>query len=276
MKKALSLILIFLVLSIGLLQSSLGYLPARDFAVCEDGSPRCFIVVGANAAPEDAATAQLLFEKLGDSCYQYLQVDDGYLKAHVTIYLENVLFQDEALSIEQLATHNLILVGGPVANALVMDLVEQDLTTVAFWEASDGDVISFGSVFSETCQVVVVAGSDRDATRDAACAFISSVDWDIEQPAPPQTETPRATWSPPKKIYISLGGTETLDGHEVCVTDIKIFEDKVSGTVDGTPFTGILPFQIATDDETIRIEVVNSLMSAQGNYLVEIRYSYLG
>ncbi|EHR78093.1 hypothetical protein OCC_04525 [Thermococcus litoralis DSM 5473] len=59
---------------------------------------------------------------------------------------------------------NLILVGGPVANAITKYLVEQGMFD---WENRDGDLNYLEDVFGEY-DVLIVAGEDRYATRDAA------------------------------------------------------------------------------------------------------------
>ena len=61
---------------------------------------------------------------------------------------------------------NLILVGGPVANAVTAYLVEQGLSTVD-WENSEGDLEYIEDAFG-TYDVLIVAGKDRYATREAA------------------------------------------------------------------------------------------------------------
>ncbi|RLF80670.1 hypothetical protein DRN32_02595 [Thermococci archaeon] len=61
---------------------------------------------------------------------------------------------------------NLILVGGPVANAITKYLVDQGLSTVD-WENSDGDIEYIEDAFG-TYDVLIVAGKDRYATREAA------------------------------------------------------------------------------------------------------------
>lgn len=61
---------------------------------------------------------------------------------------------------------NLILVGGPVANAITKYLVDQGLSTVD-WENSDGEFEYLEDVFGEY-DVLIVAGKDRYATREAA------------------------------------------------------------------------------------------------------------
>jgi len=61
---------------------------------------------------------------------------------------------------------NLILVGGPVANAITKYLVDQGLSTVD-WENSDGDLEYIEDAFG-TFDVLIVAGKDRYATREAA------------------------------------------------------------------------------------------------------------
>lgn len=61
---------------------------------------------------------------------------------------------------------NLILIGGPVANAITKYLVDQGLSTVD-WEASEGDLEYIEGAFGEY-GALIVAGKDRYATREAA------------------------------------------------------------------------------------------------------------
>jgi len=61
---------------------------------------------------------------------------------------------------------NLILVGGPVANAITKYLVEQGLSTID-WENSEGEIEYLEDVFGEY-DVLIVAGKDRYATAEVA------------------------------------------------------------------------------------------------------------
>jgi hypothetical protein len=69
--------------------------------------------------------------------------------------------------------YNLILVGGPVANIIVKQLVDEGLSAVD-WATSPGEweylVAPYGG-----CDVLIIAGADRDATRAAAQSLIDSL-----------------------------------------------------------------------------------------------------
>jgi S-layer protein (TIGR01564 family) len=64
---------------------------------------------------------------------------------------------------------NLVLIGGPVANTLTSDLVENGKSTVD-WYNSDGDIEVISSAFKSGKYGIIVAGKDRTATADAAKA----------------------------------------------------------------------------------------------------------
>ncbi|MBU7043445.1 MAG: S-layer protein, partial [Theionarchaea archaeon] len=69
--------------------------------------------------------------------------------------------------------YNLVLVGGPVANIIVKQLVDEGMSTVD-WATSPGEweyiVAPYGG-----CDVLVIAGMDRDATRSAAQDLINQL-----------------------------------------------------------------------------------------------------
>jgi hypothetical protein len=65
--------------------------------------------------------------------------------------------------------YNLILIGGPVANAIVNELVAERVSAVD-WEESAGEWEYIKAPFN-TCDILIVAGKDRDATRKAAEAL---------------------------------------------------------------------------------------------------------
>jgi hypothetical protein len=64
---------------------------------------------------------------------------------------------------------NLVLIGGPVANTLTSDLVENGKSTVD-WYNSDGDIEVISSAFKSGKYGIIVAGKERTGTADAANA----------------------------------------------------------------------------------------------------------
>ncbi|MBU7028517.1 MAG: S-layer protein, partial [Theionarchaea archaeon] len=66
--------------------------------------------------------------------------------------------------------YNLILIGGPVANIIVKQLVDEGISTVD-WAASPGEWEYIEAPY-DGCDILIIAGSDRDATRAAAQSLI--------------------------------------------------------------------------------------------------------
>jgi S-layer protein (TIGR01564 family) len=62
--------------------------------------------------------------------------------------------------------YNLVLVGGPVANIIVKQLVDEGMSAVD-WAASPGEWEYIMAPYGG-CDVLIIAGMDRDATRSAA------------------------------------------------------------------------------------------------------------
>jgi hypothetical protein len=69
--------------------------------------------------------------------------------------------------------YNLVLIGGPVANIIVKQLVDEGMSAVN-WATSPGEweyiVAPYGG-----CDVLIIAGMDRDATRSAAQDLINQL-----------------------------------------------------------------------------------------------------
>jgi hypothetical protein len=69
--------------------------------------------------------------------------------------------------------YNLVLIGGPVANIIVKQLVDEGMSAVN-WATSPGEweyiVAPYGG-----CDVLIIAGTDRDATRSAAQDLINQL-----------------------------------------------------------------------------------------------------
>ena len=68
---------------------------------------------------------------------------------------------------------NLILVGGPVANHIVKQLVDEGLSNVD-WYTSPGEWELIHNPYNG-CDILIVAGMDRDATRTAALNLIEKL-----------------------------------------------------------------------------------------------------
>jgi hypothetical protein len=66
--------------------------------------------------------------------------------------------------------YNLILIGGPVANTLVNQLMSEGISTVN-WTSSTGEWEYIVAPYND-CHILIVAGSDRDATRAAVLRLI--------------------------------------------------------------------------------------------------------
>ncbi|MDK2982702.1 MAG: hypothetical protein PWP19_180 [Thermococcaceae archaeon] len=90
---------------------------------------------------------------------------EAYTKVTPMVPAEPITVLDSELDLNAVDS-NLILVGGPVANAVTAYLVEQGLSTVD-WENSEGDLEYIEDAFG-TFDVLIVAGKDRYATREAA------------------------------------------------------------------------------------------------------------
>ncbi|MBU7027775.1 MAG: S-layer protein [Theionarchaea archaeon] len=69
--------------------------------------------------------------------------------------------------------YNLILIGGPVANIIVKQLVDEGISTVD-WAASPGEWEYIEAPY-DGCDILIIAGSDRDATRAAAQSLIDQL-----------------------------------------------------------------------------------------------------
>jgi hypothetical protein len=99
----------------------------------------------------------------------------AFLKGDITVSTTGGTAQDEGPELDIVDetsaddSKNLVLIGGPVANTLTSDLVENGKSTVD-WYNSDGDIEVIRSAFTAGKYGIIVAGQDRDATKDAAVA----------------------------------------------------------------------------------------------------------
>jgi hypothetical protein len=96
-----------------------------------------------------------------------------YVNIDVTklVALDTEIEADPALK----SMYNLVLVGGPVANVIVQELVDLGFTTYEEWDTSPGEYKVFEDVYALGKDVLVVAGMDRTATAKAALDLIAEM-----------------------------------------------------------------------------------------------------
>jgi PGF-pre-PGF domain-containing protein len=123
--------------------------------LAQNGVAMAQIVVGANdpGRATDVATA-----------YQIKDTVQSFLGPSLDIVEENGA--DRSM--------NLVLIGGPVANALVADLVTKGKSKID-WYISPGDIEIIPDAFTAGKYAIIVGGNDRDATRMAADALIDAI-----------------------------------------------------------------------------------------------------
>jgi S-layer protein (TIGR01564 family) len=71
--------------------------------------------------------------------------------------------------------YNLVLIGGPVANTIVQELVDLGKTTFEKWDTSEGELELIADAFADGKHVLIVAGKDRDATTMAALDLVNAL-----------------------------------------------------------------------------------------------------
>jgi len=108
--------------------------------------------------------------------YRKVALEPTVTKVYKEIDPESLVKLDEVIDAEMKNTYNLVLIGGPVANALVQELVDLAKTTFEQWEnATDGDLEVIEDAYAVGKDVLIVAGSDRDATAAAALDLIAAL-----------------------------------------------------------------------------------------------------
>ncbi|MBU7031477.1 MAG: S-layer protein [Theionarchaea archaeon] len=91
-----------------------------------------------------------------------------------SIEVSNLIVVDGAISFQEwrtTGTSNLILIGGPVANTIVDTLVKEGISTVN-WFDSDGEWEYISDLYA--CDILIIAGKDREATCQAVAQFLST------------------------------------------------------------------------------------------------------
>jgi hypothetical protein len=84
------------------------------------------------------------------------------------------MLKDSDVTPADLANFNLFLVGGPIANSLTADLVDSGASEVN-WELSEGEIEVLSGAFAVGRFAIIVAGKDRDATKNAATSMAALV-----------------------------------------------------------------------------------------------------
>ena len=144
---------------------------SRSFFVnTTNGEPHSIIVVGKNAATMDSISGGLIISKIQAEAY-YEDPSKGLFRVNIWDP-QKLITYDEALMESVAQNNNLILVGGPVANRLVAGLVQRGQSKVD-WYNSYGEIeyIPNGLYGRD---VIIVAGADREKTREAVRKLISS------------------------------------------------------------------------------------------------------
>lgn len=137
-------------LNFGLLMGSQNFPPTEFFYDPETGEPNVVIIVGSGAAARDVASASMLADRIGAPVILDTEFDFADWKTVCNL--------------------NLILVGGPVANIIVNQLVDEGVSLVN-WATSPGEWEYIKAPYGG-CNILIVAGADRDATRGATQSLI--------------------------------------------------------------------------------------------------------
>lgn len=151
--------------------------PRSFFVNTTNGEPHSIIVVGKNAATMDSISGGLIISKIQAEAY-YEDPSKGLFRVNIWDP-QKLITYDEALmeSVAQnnnliLQNNNLILIGGPVANRLVAGLVQRGQSKVD-WYTSYGEIEYIPNALYGR-DVIIVAGADREKTREAVLKLISS------------------------------------------------------------------------------------------------------
>jgi len=107
--------------------------------------------------------------------YRKIKGADTVVKKYVSIDPDSLVKLDENITAAMKQQYNLVLIGGPVANSIVQELVDLEYTTFEKWDTSAGEWELVEDVYAVGKDVLIVAGMDRDATAAAALALIAEM-----------------------------------------------------------------------------------------------------
>lgn len=145
--------------------------PRSFFVDTTNGQPHSIIVVGKNAASMDSISGGLIISKIQAEAY-YEDLSKGMYRVNIWDP-QKLITNDEALLENIAKNNNLILIGGPVANNIVAGLVQRGVSKVD-WYISQGEIEYIPNGLYPGSDVIIVAGADREKTRDAVVKLISS------------------------------------------------------------------------------------------------------
>ncbi|MBU7048214.1 MAG: S-layer protein [Theionarchaea archaeon] len=152
-------VLHYIGLNFGLLLGSVNVPPTEFFINVETGQSKVIIVVGEDAAEKDGVSAQRLAAEISAMLFDAPDI--------VVMTDAEFSFADWKVA----GDYNLILVGGPVANSITKILVDEGFSSTT-WVTSSGEWEYITDTYSNDCDILVVAGEDRDATYSAAQLLI--------------------------------------------------------------------------------------------------------
>ncbi|MBN1785474.1 MAG: S-layer protein [Candidatus Methanofastidiosa archaeon] len=95
------------------------------------------------------------------------------IRHYTDIDSSNLAIRDVQVNVDIKSDYNLILVGGPVVNSMVNELIILGITTMEYWTSSYGEYVVFNDAFVNGKDVIVVAGRDRDATNKATKSLLN-------------------------------------------------------------------------------------------------------
>jgi len=145
--------------------------PRSFFVDTTNGQPYSIIVVGKNAASMDSISGGLIISKIQAEAY-YEDPSKGMYRINIWDP-QKLITNDEALLENIAKNNNLILIGGPVANRLVANLVQNGKSKID-WYTSQGEIEYIPNGLYPGRDVIIVAGADREKTRTAVLQLISS------------------------------------------------------------------------------------------------------
>ena len=194
-RRTINLLTLFL-LNIIILSSISAYefsLPKTFFINPSTGEPDVIIVVGATANASEVVSASLLAAAIANLSGQNIDpIDLIKLDAEINTATLN---------------KNLILVGYPVSNSIVRNLMNMGAFTVN-WSTSTGEWEWISDPFGRGYDVLIVAGANTDATRFAVQSLVSDL---ISLENKPNQYIPSPSTSFPVSEPLPPTITQTLD-----------------------------------------------------------------
>uniref|UniRef100_UPI00355C9F34 S-layer protein n=1 Tax=Methanococcus voltae TaxID=2188 RepID=UPI00355C9F34 len=138
----------------------------EGFKVIDNGEPTADIVVGSTAAAADVVSAANVAAKVGSMMFK--EGEGGSDAKAPVAFKAPLAVLDTEVSLDA-ANKKLILVGGPVANALTKELADAGKIEMTVESPATLAVVAGAANGND---VLVVAGGDRAATAEAANALI--------------------------------------------------------------------------------------------------------